>query len=170
MAEATLPCRLAWACARIACSRWCAFVATHLLQCALIASFSSPLILANAASAVMVGNSVFALDATFVTGITDPIAFALAPTAVFFSCTVVALVLQPTLIAGKSSPVLGASALRARVIRSACITARQTALTTKCSRPLVRTLATFAIGIWCRTIRTLPIKGTFITNVPCPFV
>lgn len=93
LAEAPFPCSGLWADAGITCSRWLGVVATCQTQCTLIASFPSPLVFTHASCARAIGNSILALNATFVARLSHPVALAFAPAAILFHHPVVALAL-----------------------------------------------------------------------------
>lgn len=97
LAEAPFPCGGPWADTGIACCRWLGIVATCQTQCTLIASFPSPLVFTHASCARTIGNSILALNATFIARLSDPVALAFAPAAILLHHPVVALALQPTL-------------------------------------------------------------------------
>lgn len=93
--------------------RWSSTIAALGFQGAFVTVGACPLVLAHTACTVMVGHSILTFDATLVAEFTNPVAMTFASSAVVLAFTMVALVLDPALVTGRSCPKCLAPALRA---------------------------------------------------------
>jgi hypothetical protein len=169
MTEAALPEGFTWADARIASLRRGAIMA-HLLQRADIALGACPLVLAHTRSAVVVGNPILALKATFIALLPFPIPLAHTCTAILFVNPMLTLALQTTCVAEFSGPMQFALAFRARIVGRAIMSTAETTCVAVQAFPSIFAPAFIAVQVWASSIHALSIQLALPTQLPLPFI